>query len=126
MTLCMNAHELKCTASCIVLGLTAILMPTAYISRVTRAAPSDAAHRAYPIPIERGEATPFCSNDGGLHKALIKRGFIVHEMIQFDSGAWIGEYYMASENLWVAHWPDGRECLIEGGALTRRPFRNGP
>lgn len=44
-------------------------------------------------------------------------------MIRFDSGAWIAEYYMAGHDLWIAHWPDGKECLIEGGDLSRSPSR---
>lgn len=69
---------------------------------------------------ELPEPTPFCADGGRLEHYLDRSGFTADDKITFASGTTFQRYRYLGDVLWVAHWPDGKSCLLTVG-LTPSP-----
>lgn len=64
-----------------------------------------------------GAPTPFCAYHGRLEDYLRRAGFVAEDKLTFRSGAYFQRYRYLGDMLWIAHWPDGKSCLIANGLL---------
>lgn len=63
------------------------------------------------------EPTPFCAEHGRLENYLDRSGFTADDRMTFTSGATFQRYRYLGDVLWVAHWPNGKSCLLANGLL---------
>lgn len=64
---------------------------------------------------DRQELTPFCVYGGQLENYLDRFGFTADDKTTFASGATFQRFRHLGDVLWIAHWPDGKSCLLAVG-----------